>query len=185
MSVVSFGRVNLIKVALLAIAVTLADCLVAFVGTTRPAGATFPGSNGKILFTKDGVGGAQDIYVMNADGTGQVNLTNSPENDAEPDWSPQLAESRDAAPLEAPPDGVRRSPQSSGHSMGHLRHVLQVGGGLPVLRATGRTVDLEDHPAGGGARLDQLERRVQAGVGEQPPALADDHGVGEQGELVD
>ena len=114
MSVVSFGRVNLIKVALLAIAVTLAACLVAFVGTTRPAGATFPGSNGKILFTKDGVGGAQDIYVMNADGTGQVNLTNSPENDAEPDWSPQLAESRDAAPLAAPPDGVRRSPQSSG-----------------------------------------------------------------------
>jgi TolB protein len=88
MSLVSFGRVNLIKVALLAIAVTLAACLVAFVGTTRPAGATFPGSNGKILFTKDGVGGAQDIYVMNADGTGQVNLTNSPENDAEPDWSP-------------------------------------------------------------------------------------------------
>jgi TolB protein len=25
---------------------------------------------------------------MNADGTGQINLTNSPENDAEPDWSP-------------------------------------------------------------------------------------------------
>jgi hypothetical protein len=69
--------------------------------------------------------------------------------------------------------------------MGYLRHVLQVGRGLPVLRAPGRTVDLDRHPVGGGARLDQLERQVRAGVGEQPPALADDHGEGEQGELVD
>jgi hypothetical protein len=30
--------------------------------------------------------------------------------------------------------------------------VLHVGGGLPVLRAPGRTVDLHRHPAGGGAR---------------------------------
>ena len=62
---------------------------------------------------------------------------------------------------------------------------FQDGRGLPVLRATGRTVDLDRHPVGCGARLDQLERRVPAGVGEQPPALADDHRIGEQDELVD
>ena len=33
------------------------------------------------------------------------------------------------------------------------------------------------HPGGGGAMIDQLERQVRAGVGEQPPALADDHGA--------
>ena len=32
---------------------------------------------------------------------------------------------------------------------------------------------------------EQLERGVRAGVGEQPRALADDHGIGEQGDLVD
>jgi len=36
--------------------------------------------------------------------------------------------------------------------VGYLRRVLHVGGGLPVLRAPGRTVDLDRHPAGGGAR---------------------------------
>src|SRR5215211_7323651 len=61
----------------------------------------------------------------------------------------------------------------------------QAGRGLPVLRAPGRTVDLKDHPAGGGPRLYQLERQVLAGVGEQPPALADEHREGEQGDLVD
>src|SRR5215211_8044277 len=70
-------------------------------------------------------------------------------------------------------------------SMRCLSYVHLVGRGLPVLRAPGRTVDLKDHPAGGGPRLYQLERQVLAGVGEQPPALADDHGVGEQGDLVD
>ena len=33
-------------------------------------------------------GGVGDIYVMNADGSGQVNLTNNPASDADPAWSP-------------------------------------------------------------------------------------------------
>src|SRR5918998_80730 len=69
--------------------------------------------------------------------------------------------------------------------MRYLSHVHHVGRGLPVLRTPGGTVDLDRHPAGGSARLDQLERLVRAGVGEQPRALADDHRIGEQGDLVD
>jgi hypothetical protein len=46
-------------------------------------------------------------------------------------------------------------------------------------------VDLDRHPAGGGARFDQSERCVRAGVGKQPRALADDHGKGEKVHLVD
>lgn len=57
-------------------------------GTAR---ASFPGMNGKVVFSSDlGCGGLgfPDIVVMNADGSGQTNLTNSPETDSSPTWSP-------------------------------------------------------------------------------------------------
>src|SRR5712691_7632016 len=58
--------------------------------------------------------------------------------------------------------------------------------GRSVLRAPGGVVDLDRHSAGGDRlRSDQLERSVRAGVREQPRALADDHGEGEQIDLVD
>src|SRR5215210_8308903 len=78
-----------------------------------------------------------------------------------------------------------KSTSSSGIVGSFLSHVLQVGRGRFVLRAPVGSVDLEDHPAGGGPRVDQLKRSVRAGVGEQPRALADDQGVGEQVDLVD
>src|SRR6187551_2732637 len=54
-----------------------------------------------------------------------------------------------------------------------------------VPRAPGGPIDLDRDTAQGGPRSDQLERPVPAGVGEQPRALADDHGEDEQVELVD
>jgi uncharacterized repeat protein (TIGR01451 family) len=45
--------------------------------------AAFPGANGKIAFVRAG-----DIWTMNPDGTGQVNLTNSDANESSPAWSP-------------------------------------------------------------------------------------------------
>ena len=42
----------------------------------------------KITFISAGQDGNSDIHVMNADGSGLVNLTNSPEDDWEPIWSP-------------------------------------------------------------------------------------------------
>ena len=53
------------------------------------------------------------------------------------------------------------------------------------MRAAGGPVDLDRHAARGGSRSDQVERSVPAGVREQPRALADDHGEGEQVHLVD
>src|SRR5438105_11508188 len=41
----------------------------------------------KIAFTRYGAN-ASDIYVMNADGSGIVQLTTNPANDGEPAWSP-------------------------------------------------------------------------------------------------
>ena len=62
---------------------------------------------------------------------------------------------------------------------------VQVGRGRFVLRTDGGPVDLDRHTARGGPRFDQFERPVPAGVREQPRALADDHGEGEQVHLVD
>jgi len=54
---------------------------------TAAATPTLAAASGKIAFTsnRDGNG---EIYVMNADGSGQINLTNNPVHDDDPAWSP-------------------------------------------------------------------------------------------------
>ncbi len=54
----------------------------------QSAFATFPGENGKIAFVSQRNGDFGDIYVMNADGSEQTNISNNPDIDGEPDWSP-------------------------------------------------------------------------------------------------
>src|SRR3954467_13182702 len=49
------------------------------------AGAATPG---KIAFVSTRDGGADEIYVMNADGSGQTRLTNNSFDDGDPAWSP-------------------------------------------------------------------------------------------------
>jgi WD40-like Beta Propeller Repeat len=54
--------------------------------------AAYPGANGKIVYENDN-GVEPEIFVMNADGSGQTNLTNDPGipdpvNDRDPTWSP-------------------------------------------------------------------------------------------------
>ncbi|GAB4429140.1 MAG: hypothetical protein Kow0031_09570 [Anaerolineae bacterium] len=49
--------------------------------------AAFPGANGKIAFSSNRDGN-NEIYVMNADGSGQTRLTNNPAPDVFPAWSP-------------------------------------------------------------------------------------------------
>ena len=53
---------------------------------SSPAQATVSGDNGRIAFVTDRDGNAE-IYVMNADGTDPVNLTNDPAADTAPNWS--------------------------------------------------------------------------------------------------
>jgi Tol biopolymer transport system component len=52
----------------------------------RDAEAAFPGQNGKIAFASDRDGNAE-IYAMNPDGTGQINLTNNPKQDSDPEFT--------------------------------------------------------------------------------------------------
>ena len=58
----------------------------------EPAGAAFPGKNGKIAFvhhyTVGGVFTNYEIYTVNANGTGLDRLTNNPASDGDPAWSP-------------------------------------------------------------------------------------------------
>ena len=52
-----------------------------------PAHAAFPGRNGKTAFQSERDGNSE-IYAMNANGSGQTNLTSSAGIDAMPDWQP-------------------------------------------------------------------------------------------------
>jgi hypothetical protein len=84
---VGSNRANLLKVSLVAAAVLLAACLLALVGTTKPAGATFPGQNGKIAYIRwDSTD--TELYTINPDGTGETNLTNNSADESGPVWSP-------------------------------------------------------------------------------------------------
>jgi len=64
----------------------LSGCLLALVGAPR-ADPAFLGTNGRIAFTSDR-DGAEDVYVMNADGTNQTQLTFAAAIDQYPTWSP-------------------------------------------------------------------------------------------------
>ena len=57
--------------------------------------------------------------------------------------------------------------------------------GRCILGAPDKAVDLDRHPAARSARVGQFKRGVRAVFREQPRALADDHRVREQDDLVD
>jgi TolB protein len=79
-------------------ALVLTAGLAAFAGSA-PAHAAFPGKNGKIVFqsNRDDPNWSScyeirhcngEIYTMNADGTDETRLTNNPDEDLYPAWSP-------------------------------------------------------------------------------------------------
>ena len=64
----------------------LATVLLLLATPSRPAGAAFPGENGKIVFVR-GADNNSEIYVMDGDGSGQTRLTNNLANDTLPAFS--------------------------------------------------------------------------------------------------
>ncbi len=77
----------LIVAAVLACVAALATLL----AVSKEAESTFPGKNGKIAFvsTRDNTKTESgDIYTMNPSGAAVERLTNHPERDFEPAWSP-------------------------------------------------------------------------------------------------
>ena len=83
------------KGTLVTIAATLAILAAGLVSATGPAGAAFPGANGKIAFTSDrntGDGvinpeGDDEIFAMNPDGSGVEQLTVNIDEDSAPEYS--------------------------------------------------------------------------------------------------
>jgi len=57
------------------------------INPTEPAAAVITGVTGKIAFTSDRDGNFE-VYVMNADGSGQTDLTNNQAKDGVSSWSP-------------------------------------------------------------------------------------------------
>jgi len=62
---------------------------VAVVGLPTGAQATSPGANGRIVFASQALGGTYDVFTMNPDASGLVNVTNHPANDRDPAISPE------------------------------------------------------------------------------------------------
>ncbi|MDQ4097533.1 MAG: hypothetical protein M3144_06665, partial [Actinomycetota bacterium] len=71
------------RLHILAPAVLLAGLLVSI----ELAEGAYPGANGKIAFESNR-GGTSDIWSMNPDGTGSINLTQDAAEDTDPVWSP-------------------------------------------------------------------------------------------------
>ena len=86
----------------------LAACPLAF--------AAFPGENGKLAFTGTVGAGQPDVYVVDTDGSGLVNLTNDASDDLAPAWSP---------------DGKRIAFQTTRDGNGEI-YVMNADGSNPV-----------------------------------------------------
>ena len=75
---------------LTAISITLSAIVLVIVSAVMMepvSSGTFPGTNGKIAFSSN-ISGSYDIWVMDADGSNQTNITNTSAADRLPAWSP-------------------------------------------------------------------------------------------------
>src|SRR5262245_23222638 len=84
-------RVNVRGVVLGTVGAVVMLALAALLLAADGSKAAFPGTKGKIALGRETTGSdSTDIIVMNADGSGQVNLTNTPEplGERQPAFSP-------------------------------------------------------------------------------------------------
>jgi TolB protein len=67
----------------------VAAALISALFPAAPSHATFPGGDGRLVFYSDRGGAGSDIWISELDGSGAVNLTNTPGvDDFNPAWSP-------------------------------------------------------------------------------------------------
>ncbi len=143
-----------LKLSLLAVLLAT-PAIIAGTGT-GPAGAAFPGLNGKIAFgsTRDDPNPTtcspcnQEIYVMNGDGSEVARLTNDPSFDCCPAWSPDgsqiaFASDRDGGweifVMDADGGGLAQLTDSPGHDF----HPAWSPDGSEIVFTSARDVDWE------------------------------------------
>ncbi|MGB3634380.1 MAG: hypothetical protein WA982_10095, partial [Rubrobacteraceae bacterium] len=73
---------------LMLVALAAVAAMATIVLDAKPAKAAFPGDNGRIVFTKGGVGTDPEIYTMKKDGTDVRQLTNNSAWEGNPAFSP-------------------------------------------------------------------------------------------------
>ena len=84
----AIARVTVTRMRALAALALSALALGSLMFLPSVAGATQPGDNGRIAFSSDRDGGNIDIYTMNPDGSGVVQLTDDAFDDWNSSWSP-------------------------------------------------------------------------------------------------
>jgi TolB protein len=73
---------------MIAAAAAMACLVVLLAVSEEEAQAAFPGKNGRIAFYKASVEGPDELFVVNADGSGLQNITNTPDvSEITPAWS--------------------------------------------------------------------------------------------------
>lgn len=77
-----FGRGAGVAVGLLGVML-----VVAWLAAPSGGRAVVPGANGMIAFDSS-LTGNDEIFVMNPNGSSQVNISNNPASDSSPAWSP-------------------------------------------------------------------------------------------------
>src|SRR6266513_6425449 len=70
---------------LLSIVLTLTTAMA--VPLSVPAQATFPGTNGVLVFASVGTTNCPNLFIIKADGTGKKQITNCPEVAVDPTWN--------------------------------------------------------------------------------------------------
>ena len=83
-------RTPYLPVVVAAAVLACAAAVATLLAVSKEAESAFPGRNGRIAFvrTRDTKTESGDIYTMNPNGTAVHRLTNHPELDFEPAWSP-------------------------------------------------------------------------------------------------
>ena len=90
------GKARSVVLVSLALGAVLAALVAMMAAPVREAEATFPGTNGKIVFISqrttgtgvDNPTGDSEIFTIGPDGTGLKQLTNNTKDDREPNFSP-------------------------------------------------------------------------------------------------
>jgi len=72
----------------LIVAAVLMACAVVVLVVSKKAEATFPGKNGRIVYTDWDAGKDYEIYTINPDGSGNTQLTHNNTDDIDPAYSP-------------------------------------------------------------------------------------------------